>query len=118
MSKDKLLSISIFCLSISIIIGSYLISDGIKNKGRYIGDGIYQGLNSISTATRDDFNNKDDKKVLNAYDTSEYLGISQERLMQIMNSEESKIPYIKVGGDFILSKNALDKWVEESNFKM
>jgi len=119
MSKDKLLPISIFCLAISIIIAASVISNGIETKGRYISDGIFQGANNINTTIRDIFiNNEDEKTVLDKNEASEYLGVSIEGLMQIMNNEESKIPYIKVGEYFIFSKNAIDKWVEESNFKM
>ncbi|MDV4149558.1 helix-turn-helix domain-containing protein [Clostridium sp. AL.422] len=120
MSKDKLLPIAIFSLAISIIIAASIISKGIENKGRYIGDGVFQGFNNVSNTIRDiNLNNEeDDKGVFSSEECSEYLGISEERLMQIMNNQESKIPYVKVGENFIFSKNALDKWIEESNFKM
>lgn len=119
MSKDKLLPISIFSLALSIIIAGSIISKGIENKGRFIGDGLFQGANNISTTIRDiSLNNKDNEGIFNADTASTYLGISQDRLMQILNDKESGIPYIKVGENFIFSKNALDKWIEEGNFKM
>lgn len=119
MSKDKLLPISIFSLALSIVIAASIISKGIENKGRFIGDGLFQGANNISTTIRDiSLNDKDNKSILNVDTASTYLGISQDRLMQILNNKESEIPYTKVGENFIFSKNALDKWIEESNFKM
>ncbi len=120
MSKDKLLPISIFALAFSLIIAASIISNGIETNGRYISDGIFQGTNNINTTIRDiEFNDEENNKnIFNEMEASVYLGISEERLMQIMNNEESKIPYVKVGGDFIFSKNALDKWIEDSNFKM
>ena len=118
MSKDKLLSISIFSLAISIIIASSIISKGIENKGRYISDGIYQGINNINTTIRDTYVNKEDKSILSLEEASNYLGVPQDRLMQIMNSDGSKIPYTKIGEHFIFSKDALNKWVEEYNFRM
>ena len=119
MSKDKLLAISIFALAFSIIIAATIISSGIETKGRYISDGIFQGAINISMTIRDiSFNEEDSKNIFSATEASVYLGISEERLMQIMNNEQSKIPYVKVGEDFIFSKNALDKWIEESNFKI
>ncbi len=119
MLKDKFLPISIFALAISIVIGAAIISKGIENKGRFIGDGLFQGANNISTTIRDiSLNDKDNKSILNSDTASTYLGISEERLMQILNNKESGIPYVKVGKNFIFSKNALDKWIEESNFKM
>lgn len=119
MSKDKLLPISIFCLAISIVIGTSSISKGIENKGRFIADGISNGLYDISnTINQNNINKQEEKNNLNLYDAAEYLGISQDVLMQIMNKEETKIPYIKFGNDYIFSKSALDKWVEESRFKI
>ena len=119
MSKEKLLPISIFCLAISIVIGTSLISKGMETKGRFIGDGISNGLYSISNnMNQNNINNLEEKNNLNLYDAAEYLGIPQDILMQIMNNEESKIPYIKAGSNYIFSKSALDKWVEESRFKI
>lgn len=119
MCKDKLLSSSIFTLALSIIIAAYIISKGIETKGRYIADGIFQGASNINTTIRDNsINDEKDESIFNAYTASNYLGISQHRLMQLLNNEESGLPYVKIGESFIFSKNALDKWVEESNFKM
>ncbi|MGG7059075.1 hypothetical protein ACQPUZ_12330 [Clostridium tertium] len=116
MAKDKFLPISIFALAISIIIASSNISMAIDNNGMNISNGISQGLNNIN---RDIFiNDEANNSIMNRYTASVYLGISEEILMQIMNNEESKIPYIDINGDVMFSKNALDKWVEESNFKM
>lgn len=119
MTRDKLLSISIFALALSIVISASIISKGIENKGRYIAEGISQAANNIEVNINDSsFNKENNKDVFTQGDASVYLGISQERLMQILNNEKSRIPYVKVGENFIFSKNALDKWIEESNFKM
>ncbi|WP_288222385.1 helix-turn-helix domain-containing protein [uncultured Clostridium sp.] len=119
MIKDKLLPTSIFCLAISIIIASINVSKSIENNGVIISSGVSQGLNNINNTTKDVFiNNKDDSDILNMYTASVYLGISEGKLIQIINDGESKIPYIDIKGDIRFSKKALDKWVEESNFKM
>ncbi|GAA0750976.1 hypothetical protein [Clostridium sartagoforme] len=119
MSKEKLLPISIFCLAISLIISASIISNGMQNNGRFIGDGISQGLFNINNAISEKNNNNlDSKDILSLYEAAEYLGITQDRLMQVINHEESEIPYIKVSESFIFSRNALDKWVETSKFKM
>lgn len=109
MSKDKLLPISIFSLALAIVIAASIISNGIENNGELIGSGMNQGLSlglsNINTTIRDIYLNEEDKKtIFNVGDASVYLGISEERLMQIMNNEESKIPYVKVGENFIFSK--------------
>lgn len=119
MSKEKLLPISIFCLAISLIISASIISNGMDNNGRFIGDGISQGLFNISnTVSQENNNNLDSKDILSLYDAVIYLDVTEEKLMQVINNEDSKIPYVKIGSDFMFSKNALDKWVETSNFKM
>lgn len=118
MSKEKLLPISIFCLAISLIISASIISNGMDNNGRFIGDGISQGLFNISnTVSQGNNNNLDSKDILSLDEASQYLGITQERLTQLIIKDDS-IPYVQISGKIIFSKNALDKWVETSNFKM
>lgn len=117
MSKEKLLSISIFCLSLSIIISASIISKGMQNNGRFIGDGINQGLFNITNTISQENNNLDSKDILSLDEASQYLGISQERLTQVIIKDEL-IPCVQISGQFIFSKKALDKWVETSRFKM
>ncbi|WP_411167377.1 helix-turn-helix domain-containing protein [Clostridium sp. MB05] len=117
MSKEKLLPISIFCLSLSIIISASIISNGMQNNGRFIGEGISQGLFNITNTISQENNNLDSKDILSLDEASQYLGISQERLTQVIIKDES-IPCVQISGQFIFSKKALDKWVETSRFKM
>ncbi|GAA0086411.1 hypothetical protein UT300007_28510 [Clostridium sp. CTA-7] len=117
MSKEKLLPISIFCLSLSIIISASIISNGMQNNGRFIGEGISQGLFNITNTISQENNNLDSKDSLSLDEASQYLGISQERLTQVIIKDES-IPCVQISGQFIFSKKALDKWVETSRFKM
>lgn len=117
MSKEKLLPISIFCLSLSIIISALIISNGMQNNGRFIGDGISQGLFNITNTISQKNNNLDSKDILSLDEASQYLGISQEGLTQVIIKDES-IPCVQISGQFIFSKKALDKWVETSRFKM
>ena len=87
MSKDKLLPISIFALAFSIIIAASIISKGFEKNGRYISDGIFQGTNNINTTIRDiAFNDEENKSIFDEYIASEYLGISQVKLFQIINN--------------------------------
>jgi excisionase family DNA binding protein len=117
MSKEKLLPISLFCLSLSIIISASIISNGMQNNGRFIGEGISQGLFNITNTISQENNNLDSKDILSLDEASQYLGISQERLTQVIIKDES-IPCVQISGQFIFSKKALDKWVETSRFKM
>lgn len=117
MTKEKLLPISIFCLSLSIIISASIISKGMQDNGRFIGDGIRQGSFNITDTISQKNNNLDSKDILSLDEASRYLGISQERLTQVIIKDES-IPCVQISGQFIFSKKGLDKWVETSRFKM
>ena len=119
MLKDKLLPISIFCLAISIVIGASIISKGMQFNGRFISEGVSQGLNNINNTINNKITNDVyEKNTMNLSDAAAYLGISEEKLIKVVYNEESKIPYIKIDGYLIFSKNALDKWIEESRFEM
>lgn len=105
MSKEKLLPISIFALAISTVIASSNISNAIDNNGINISSVIAQGINNINNSIYDNYMNGEiENKILNMYEASEYLGISEEKLMKIMNNEEAKIPYIDIVGDVRFSK--------------
>ncbi|MBS5883849.1 MAG: helix-turn-helix domain-containing protein [Clostridium sp.] len=120
MLKEKLLPISIFSLAISLIISASIIANSMENNGRFIGDGISQGIFNLSNSVSQKENNytyEQFKDVLSLYEASEYLGISQDQLRQVIQEDES-IPYVQIYGQLIFSKNAIDKWVETSKFKM
>lgn len=118
MSKEKLLPISIFCLSISIIISSSIIAKGMKENGTYVNGGlinISQGLNNISNTVNYKNNNNSTvgkTQTFNLYTAAQYLGITYDKLEQIVSLKDSGIPYIKIGNEYIFSKSALDKWLE------
>jgi excisionase family DNA binding protein len=50
-------------------------------------------------------------------EAARYLGISQERLTQVIIKDDS-IPCVQISGQFIFSKKALEEWVKTSKFKM
>lgn len=118
MSKDKILAISIFCLALSIIIAGNKISKAIENNGVIVSNGISMGLSNINNSNMEMFNNSVNSDILDIYTASQYLGVSEDQVREIMRDEKSKIPYIDIKGDVRFSKKALDKWIEESNFKM
>lgn len=126
MLKEKLLPISIFCLSISIIISGSIIAKGMKYNGESVNNGLYHissGLNNINDAVfnnsnNNSINNEDVRKNYNLYEAAEYLGVLESRLKDIVAIEESGIPYIKAGKDYIFNKNALDKWLETARVEV
>lgn len=118
MAKEKLLPISIFSLAISLIISASMIANSMENNGRFVGDGISQGLFNISnTVSQENNDNLDSKDILSLDEASRYLGISQERLTQVIIKDDS-IPCVQISGEFIFSKKVLEEWVKTSKFKM
>lgn len=122
MLKEKMLSISILCLAISIIISASIVTKGMKNNGEYVRSGlgdIGSGLNSISSDINP--NNKNQGIPKDNYsldDASTYLGIAENKLIKLVDDKGSGIPYIKIGSDYIFNRNALDKWLETAKIEM
>ena len=107
MSKDKILAISIFCLALSIIIAGNKISKAIENNGVIVSNGISMGLSNINNSNMEMFNNSVNSDILDIYTASEYLGISEDQIREIMRNEKSKIPYIEIKGDVRFSKKSI-----------
>lgn len=117
MLKDKLLPGSILCLAISMVMSASLISKAVENNGYKISEGFSQGANSINGAINNTVSSnyyEEEKNNINFQETALYLGISESELMTLVNSEESKIPHVKVEGRYIFNKEGLDKWISES----
>lgn len=122
MLKEKMLSISIFCLAISIIISASIVTKGMKSNGEYVRTGlgdIGSGLNNIS-GNLNPYNNNQriPRDNYSLADASIYLGIPQAKLIDLVNNKGSGIPYIKIGSDFIFNRNALDKWLETAKIEV
>lgn len=129
MLKEKLLPISIFCLSISIIISASIIAKGMRNNGEYVSNGLYpiaNGINNLNNTVNNNSvnnstannNNGYDKNVYSLTDAAQYIGISEIRLKEIIDLKESGIPYIKTGKSYTFNKNALDKWLETARVEI
>ena len=122
MLKEKMLPISIFCLAISIIISAAILTKGMKNNGEYVRTGlgdIGSGLNNISSNFNYYNNNQGIPKDNYSLDeASIYLRISQDKLIELVGNKGSGIPYVKIGGDYIFNRNALDKWLETAKIEV
>lgn len=122
MLKEKMLSISIFCLAISIVIGCYFISKGFKGNGGYVESGLVNigsGLNNISN----NLNSYNQNQIISKdnYSLDEaavYLGITQDKLIKLVDNKGSGIPYVKIENSYIFNKNALAKWLETAKVEM
>lgn len=125
MLKEKILPISIFGLSISIIISASIIAKGMRYNGESVNNGLYHisnGLNNINNTVNNNStainNNGYSGENYNLYEAAEYIGVLQSRLKEITNIKESGIPYIKAGDEYIFNKNALDKWLETARVEV
>ena len=120
MLKEKMLSISIFCLSISIIISSVVIAKGLEKNGNYIGSGMYNMSSQLSESIHNaNYQNiQNEKAIMNLDSAATYLGLSVNDLVEVIHTEGIGFPYVKVGSDFIINKNALDKWLETARIEI
>ncbi len=112
---------SIFCLAISIIISASIISKGMNKNGQYVSDGLFSigsGLNGINSVINQSSIRESHKNNYNLFEASMYLGISESGLTDLVNNKNSGIPYLKIDGTYVFSKNALDKWLETARVKM
>lgn len=122
MFKERILPVSIIFLGISIIISASIIGNAMKVKGQYVSGGLGSISQGIINGSGNIVNNRNNQANLNStLDLSEaasYLGISPDILMDVVKNKDSKIPYVKIGVDYIFSKDALDKWLETVRFEM
>ena len=98
MEKNKLLSLSIIILALSMVFCSLWIVSSIK-----------EGTNKIITFA------SQENDVLNLDEASTYLKISSVELQYIADGINSEIPHAKINDKYIFSKAALDNWLQSSN---
>lgn len=93
--KNNLIALSIFCLALSIVIGSWLISNRIN---------VNQQPSSQSV-------------LLTESELASYLGLSNEEVKKLGPTKEEDgaystvLPYLKIGNKVYFSKTAIDKWL-------
>lgn len=115
MEKNKIFSISIICLAVSLVISAVILSHSIKEASLnlQIGlNGIQTGNAPASSYTDIDNNYKD---AMSIYDAAQYLGVSQEELEQLIITKKIDIPVTKINKNYVFSKNAINKWLEKSH---
>ncbi|MBD7915555.1 hypothetical protein H9660_10385 [Clostridium sp. Sa3CUN1] len=72
-----------------------------------VSNGLSRELNNINNTNGDIFINNVNNDILDIYTASEYLGISEDQIREIMRNEKSKIPYIEIKGDVRFSKKSI-----------
>lgn len=108
--RDKLLAISIICLSFSLIIAASIIGRAIKT----VPVGSFPNGLSVDLQQQQTIN----EKTYNLKTAAEYLGLTEFQLKGIVDSEHTDLSYTKVGETYIFSKGALDKWLESGPRKI
>src|SRR5689334_13686813 len=97
--KNYIISLSIFCLAVGLVIGSWLISDSLRD----------QKSSKIIKETQ--------HQLLTKSEVAKYLGISEEEIQKLteipdgQNSFTSVIPHIKIDTTKYYPKKAIDKWL-------
>ena len=72
-----------------------------------VSNGLSRELNNINNTNGDIFINNVNNDILDIYTASEYLGISEDQIREIMRNEKSKIPYIEIKEDVRFSKKSI-----------
>lgn len=124
MLKEKMISISLICFSVSMIISAIIISSGMKSNGESLSNSVQNMSTSLSNSISQiansisKSNSQDEHSVVTKRQTYDlataaaYLGINQSQLVAIIEDRSSAIPYIKLNNEYVFYKDALDKWME------
>lgn len=100
--KNNLVALSIFCLAVCFVIGSWLIANGLKNEVKIT-------------------NQQTQQQLLTQPELADYLGLSVEEIQKLgpvfagEGVTTSEIPYIKIRNKFYYSKIAIDKWLQRQD---
>jgi excisionase family DNA binding protein len=99
------MALSIFCLAISILIGSWFISKGLSSQ---------QQSSNVTISTS--------HKLLTLQQVSSYLGISQKDVLKLISTKsheiDTDIPHIKIGKTYYFNENAVNNWVQKSELEI
>jgi excisionase family DNA binding protein len=94
------MALSIFCLAISIVIGSWFISKGLSSQQQ-------SSTAAISTS----------QKLLTLQQVSSYLGVSQKDVLSLISTQvnevDPEIPHFKFGKTYYFNENAVKSFVEK-----
>ena len=105
---NKNILYSAICLAISIIISSIIIASILKGPLESIANCIAAHRSSTVITSSNENNNMCLEQA--AY----YLNVSPEKLEQMIKDDGLGIPYLKVSGDYIFNKGAIDEWLKHA----
>ncbi len=126
-SKDSKIVIIVACLSLAMVVSSYILGnslkEGLQSNASSISSAGNQMANSINNIANSHVKQQPDSDILNESQAAVYLQITPSQLTYLLiNSKEidgKGIPHIEVGYTKLFSKTALTKWlstVSENSF--
>lgn len=129
MTQEKTLSFALICLAVAIVIGAVIVGNALRNAGENIGSGVsslLSGFVTLADSNRNDSSNvvidqQDSANGKATYDLKEaaaYLGITQQRVLDLVAAKDSGIPYLKIGGYYVFDRSALGKWLETARVEI
>lgn len=103
--KNNFIALSIVILGICILMGSWLIADGLRTVNEPI---------PPTTIEQADFSQT---QLMTTNDVVDYLGIDQEEMYKLgpvggEGYSSSILPYVKIGNKVYYSKLAIDMWLQ------
>jgi len=98
---------SAICIAISIIISSIIMATILKDPLEGIANCIPQESRTVITSNNEISN-------MNFEQTANYLNVSSEKLEQMIKDEGLGIPYLKVSGNYVFNKGAIDEWLKHA----
>ncbi|AMQ07047.1 MULTISPECIES: hypothetical protein [Sporosarcina] len=107
--KNNLIALSIFCLALSFMIGSWLITNELRENSTSVKE-VSLKTEKEKEVIKPQFFNKSELAI--------YLGLSEEDVSMLgpipsgENSTSSELPYIQINGTLYFSKQAIDKWLQ------
>lgn len=100
--ENKVMGALIF-LSFSIIISSVILSISISNLSN----------KELSIEIKNEQEN-----IMSLEEASNYLGITSRSLEKTMETTSIGIPFLKIEGNYIFTKNGLDEWLADNHIDL
>ena len=108
--KRHMIALSIFALSLSFLISSWLIADALRS------------LPNADAPPSESPPPSDVKPLLNQTELAQYLGLNTSQVQELLpyTNEEgdvsSRLPYIQIGSTYYFPRTAVDQWLTAVRF--
>ncbi len=107
--KNNLIALSIFCLALSFVMGSWLIAKGLNEIAIRVKE-VYLTTETTNETTQPQMFKKSGLAI--------YLGLSEDEVEKLgpvpygNNGITSELPYLQIGSTVYYPKEAIDKWLQ------